>query len=51
MRVLADYEIMTVELTAVYASHRGLSARAHVFIDALAKHMTAQVCEVAGAVP
>lgn len=40
VRVLAEYEIKTVELTAIYASYRGLSARARVFIDALAKHMT-----------
>ncbi len=40
VRVLADYQIKTVELTAIYASYRGLSARARVFIDALADHMT-----------
>ena len=41
IRVLPDHEAEGVDAHALYPSHRSLSAKVRVFIDALAEHMTA----------
>ena len=41
VRVLADLEPGSVEVHALYPSHRSLSAKVRVFIDALVAHMAA----------
>jgi DNA-binding transcriptional LysR family regulator len=40
VRLLSDYEDESVEVYALYPSHRSLSAKVRVFIDALAEHLT-----------
>ena len=39
VRLLAEYEDDTVDVHALYPSHRSLSAKVRVFIDALAEHL------------
>jgi DNA-binding transcriptional LysR family regulator len=39
VRLLADYRTPTIEIHAMYPSHRSLSAKVRVFIDALVEHM------------
>ncbi|MDR3472494.1 MAG: LysR family transcriptional regulator [Devosia sp.] len=41
VRVLPDVIAATIEVHALYPSHRSLSAKVRVFIDALAEHMRA----------
>ena len=40
VRLLPDYQDDSVEVHALYPSHRSLSAKVRVFIDALAEHLT-----------
>ena len=42
VRVLPDYTTENVDVHALYPSHRSLSAKVRVFIDALAGHMSAR---------
>lgn len=42
VRVLADHGFDTIDVHALYPSHRSLSAKVRVFIDALADHLAAQ---------
>lgn len=39
VRLLPDYVTDSVDVHALYPSHRSLSAKVRVFIDALAAHM------------
>jgi DNA-binding transcriptional LysR family regulator len=39
VRLLPDYQDDTVDVHALYPSHRSLSAKVRVFIDALAEHL------------
>lgn len=41
VRVLADHPTEAVDVHALYPSHRSLSAKVRVFVDALAAHMSA----------
>ena len=45
VRVLPDYSSDGVDVHALYPSHRSLSAKVRVFIDALAAHMAASRAE------
>lgn len=42
IRVLPDHPVESVDVHALYPSHRSLSAKVRVFIDALAAHLAAQ---------
>lgn len=47
VRVLPDHESEAVDVHALYPSHRSLSAKVRVFVDALADHLRAQPAEAA----
>ena len=40
VRLLPDHQDDAVEVHALYSSHRSLSAKVRVFMDALAEHLT-----------
>ena len=42
VRIMSDQRSPVVPITAIYPSHRSLSARVRVFIDALVEHMTSE---------